>query len=681
MNLLAPLGMAALVAVPIIILFHMRHTTPTRRPVPSLRFWEAANPLPADARRLRRPPLSLPLLLQIAAAALLAVALARPATAAQLAALAPGLHAEPRHLILLLDGSTSMSATPGTTSLTRWQAARLEALDRLAPLRQGDVATVILMGTHPVTLTATDDASLIALRERLALIPQPGGRADLDAALALAGDLFLPNLDREIVVISDGAVSADPAVVAGVDAPVTLIIAGRSPQSPGVPFTEDDEERANLAVIDISARPSPSGDGTAGLYASVANFGPRSVTVPVSLQGDGLEIGRSDVTIAGGGGVEPLRWLLPPGVAELTVRIEHLEDDALVADNTASLLPGETTTTTIAPRILLVSDLPGALARALMAIENVQVTVEPSDNLAAVAAGGYDLVVFDRTAPSTETLTKIDTASLWVGPPVGGPFATTQGVIDPQVTRVRAGDSLLAGVDLSGATFGPTPKFTLGAGDEEIVGATEGPLLFRTEVNDQPAVVLTVDPETSNLPKRVAFPVLVANMVEALAPDGIPAAIPLGEPLVYEPRASTASVEVVPPSGEPARLPVFSAETQDEGDAASDSVSRDIVYTDTGAAGVYIVTETDAAGIDLGTTKFVVNAGHARESDLRIDPNLASALATASGSGVIAPREERVDLWPLLALIALLVIAAEWITALWPVIRSAPKRPLPRGAA
>src|SRR5215217_8030977 len=455
MNLLAPLSLTALVAVPIIILFHMRHTTPTRRPVPSLRFWEAATPRPADARRLRRPPLSLPLLLQIAAAALLAVALARPATAPQLAALAPGLHAEPRHLILLLDGSTSMSATPGTTSLTRWEAARLEALDRLAPLRQGDVATVILMGTHPVTLTATDDASLIALRERLALVPQPGGRADLDGALALAGDLFLPNLDREIVVISDGAVSADPAVVAGVDAPVTLVIAGGA---------EGDEERANLAVIDVSARPSPNGDGTVGLYTSVANFGPRSLTVPVSLQGDGLEIGRSEVTIAGGGAVEPLRWVLPPGVAELTVRIEQA--DSLAADNTASLLPGETATTTIAPRILLVSDLPGALARALMAIENVQLTVEPSDNSAAVAAGGYDLVVFDRTAPSTETLTKIHTASLWVGPPVGGPFATAEGVTDPQVTRVRAGDPLLTGVDLSGATFGPSPSFTLGAGDK-----------------------------------------------------------------------------------------------------------------------------------------------------------------------------------------------------------------------
>jgi hypothetical protein len=79
-------------------------------------------------------------------------------------------------------------------------------------------------------------------------------------------------------------------------------------------------------------------------------------------------------------------------------------------------------------------------------------------------------------------------------------------------------------------------------------------------------------------------------------------------------------------------------------------------------------------------TRFVVNAGHQRESDLRLDPNLSSALATASGSGVTAQREERIDLWPILALVALLVIAAEWITALWASVRRATKRPVLRGA-
>ena len=171
-----------------------------------------------------------------------------------------------------------------------------------------------------------------------------------------------------------------------------------------------------------------------------------------------------------------MRWLLPPGVAELTVRIEQA--DALAADNTASLLPGETATTTIAPRILLVSDLPGALARALMAIENVQLTIEPGDNLAAIAAGGYDLVVFDRTAPSTETLGE-DRHRQSLGRTSGRRTVRDRRRRHrSQVTRVRAGDPLLEGVDLSGATFGPTPIFTLSAGDEEIVGSTDGPCSF-----------------------------------------------------------------------------------------------------------------------------------------------------------------------------------------------------------
>ena len=376
MNLLAPVGLLGLMAIPLIVFFHMRHTTPPRRPVPSLRFWQAANPRPAEERRLRRPPLSVPLVLQILAVTLLAFALARPATAAQLAALAPGLHSDPRHLILILDGSTSMGAiADATSSRTAWDAARQAALDRLAPLRAGDVATVILMGTRPLTFTATDEASLVALRERIADVQPPGGRADLDAALQLAGDLFLPNLQREVVVITDGAVSTDPAVVSQVAAPIDLVLVGN-----------DDAERANIAVLNVAERANAA--GAPGLYASLVNFGPQEATVPVAVIGDGLEISRDTVTLPPHGGEVPLRWTLPPGIAEIEVKADYV--DALPADNSARLLPGESATSTIAPHILLISDLPGALARALGAIDNAQLAIEPSDNDAAIAAGGYE---------------------------------------------------------------------------------------------------------------------------------------------------------------------------------------------------------------------------------------------------------------------------------------------------
>lgn len=658
MNLLMPLGLAALAAVPLIILFHMRHTTPPRRPVSSLRFWEAANPRPAEERRLRRPPLSLPLLLQIAAAILLALALTRPVTAERLAALATELRAEPTHLILLLDGSTSMSAAVATGETTeaqsRWETARTVALDRLAALREGDVATVILMGTRPITMTATDSSSLISLRERLATLPQPGGRANLDAALTLAGDLLLPNLERQVVVISDAAATVDPGVAAGVDAPVELLVAGGDPGG---------GERTNAAVIEIAARPSADGLGTIGVYGSVVNFGPEPITVPVVLQGDGLDIGRANVALDADGGTESLSWTLPPGISELTLRLDA--PDALAGDNIARLLLGGENQPSISPRILLVTDLPGALARAVSAIENVELAIEPSDNLTAITAGDYDLIVFDRTAPPLETVARLNSVSLWIAPPVGGPFETTGSVIDPRVTRLRAGDLLLEGVDLAGVTFGPTPVFVPLPGDEEIVGADDGPLLYRTEVNGQPALVLTVDPEMSNLPKRVAFPVLMANLIAELAPDGIPASIPLGEPLVYEPRVATTEVAVTNPAGDEAVVSDSSA-----GNAAS----RSIVFADTGSPGVYTVQERDAAGDSLGATRFVVNAGHPRESDLRLNPALETTLSTAIGRDVTTTRSERFDLWPLLAVVALALIALEWLAWLWPARRAAARR-------
>src|SRR5262249_10765269 len=156
-------------------------------------------------------------------------------------------------------------------------------------------------------------------------------------------------------------------------------------------------------------------------------------------------------------------------------------------------------------------------------------------------------------------------------------------------------------------------------------------------VNGQPAVVLTIDPEASNLPKRVAFPVLIANIVEALAPDGIPAAVPLGEPLVYEPRAATASVQITAPSGDVTSLPV--SPISEQGTAPS-SVSRQIIYTDTGSPGVYAVSEADETDFELGATRFVVNAGHPRESDLRPNANLGAALTSSAGAGTAAERQE-----------------------------------------
>jgi hypothetical protein len=647
MSLLLPAGLAALLALPVIVLLHMRHTSPRPKPVPALRFWLAARPEQTQQTRLRRPPFSLLLLLQLLAAAALALALARPAVAGALGALGIDLQTEPRHLIVLLDGSTSMAAQGEAAGRTRYEEARADALARLAALSDGDVATVLLLGTRTATLSATDAAGFGQLRERLAATPLPGGRADLDAALGLGRDLLLPGRENEVVVLSDGAFAVDPATVGALGAPVEFRRFGGASGD------------ANAAVVSVTAR--AGGEGGGSLYARLANFGPEPLTAPVLLLADGIEAGRQEVTLPAAGGTVELAWPLPPGASDATVVLEVA--DAFAADNRADLplAAGD-----LSLRILLVSDVPSPLARVLAAIEGARLTVEPGERLNDPAGlGNHDLMVLEGVAPVPGVLDELRMPLLIVAPPDGGPLPTDGVMVEPEIERLRSGDPLLAGVDLSGVTFGESPVIAAAAGQQEVVGAAEGPLVLRTTVVGEPAVVLAFDPSVSNLPRRVAFPILIANAVAELAPAPLPETVALGDPLRVQPRAGTAAVEIAPPTGDPVTLAF---------DAADESgTPREALFAGTGLPGSYGVVERDEAGAETGGGRFVVNAGHPRESDLRPTPGLAETLAAAEGTTFgPAGGSGAAHLWPLLVLAALGLLVVEWLVWLLPRRRLSP---------
>jgi hypothetical protein len=333
-------------------------------------------------------------------------------------------------------------------------------------------------------------------------------------------------------------------------------------------------------------------------------------------------------------------------------------------------------------KILLVSDAPSELQRALGALEGAEVTTEPSTDVAATTgAEKYDLIVFEKAAPPADALAKLTAPLLFVAPPTSGPFKTAGTMAQPVVSNIRTQDPLLAGVDLAGVTFGETPVYVLDGTQAEVVGAADGPLVFRGEVGQQQAIVLGFDLAASNLPRRVAFPILIANAVKELAPDPLPASVPLGDPLLYRPRVDAASVRVAPPGGEPVVLPLAvetgkdaaerqggAVATRDVADTApATSRLREVAFADTGRPGVYAVSELDAAGKALGGGRFVVNAGHPRESDLRPNADLANVLAMAhrvDDGGV--DRSNLIDFWPLLTILGLVLLSLEWLVALLP---------------
>src|SRR6185503_19647589 len=136
MTFLLPLGLLALLALPLIIVLHLLRERRRRVAVPSLLHWLNL-PHRREGERIRRLPLTLLLLLHLLIAALLGLALGRPQVVG-----APAHSA--RQTAIIIDTSTSMAARDGAT--TRFQEARSRALALLRGLGAGDRATLIAAG-------------------------------------------------------------------------------------------------------------------------------------------------------------------------------------------------------------------------------------------------------------------------------------------------------------------------------------------------------------------------------------------------------------------------------------------------------------------------------------------------------------------------------------------------------
>ena len=154
MTLLAPLGLLALLAIPVLIVFYLLRVRYRDHEVSSTYLWEQLTRDLAVHEPWQKPRFSILLLIQAVLLGALALTLARPT-------LTSGAQ-ERVHAVVLLDGSASMSATD--VSPSRFDRARSLAHDAVRALPDGSTGTVILAGAHPDVLAAetNDRARLLA---------------------------------------------------------------------------------------------------------------------------------------------------------------------------------------------------------------------------------------------------------------------------------------------------------------------------------------------------------------------------------------------------------------------------------------------------------------------------------------------------------------------------------------
>ena len=618
MSLLAPLGLLALLALPLIIILHMLRERRRRVVVPSLLLWQLM-PRKQEAQRRRRLPLTLLLLLHLLGAALLALALARPQWSL-------ALFGGTGHTAVVIDTSTSMAAPAPGLGGTRLEAAQARARTIIGGLGAQETVTLIAAGPRPRLVDSAGPDGSARLLAALEGLRAGGTGSDLAGALTLAEATLQGRDGARVVVITDAAFPA----------PLMEGLAARPAALP-VEWMGVGGPLDNRALVALASR-QRGAVGPVQVYARAVNYGQTPLRTVVRLFGDGQLLDTRAVSLQPAGEAE-LTWAVPRGIGELRAELDGA--DGLPADDVATISLDQTR----AVRALLVSDAPAALERALRALQGVTVTTLPTARYAgSVEAGAAALTIFDGYLPGAWPAGGV----LAVNPPPGSPLLDVgarprAAGLDAGAPRTRgAGAQLFDGLSLGSVEFGAAREVAPPEWASTLLARGEQPLIMRGHTGRSEVAIWAFDLAEGNLVTRLAFPLLTARTVRDLTPAALPASALLGEALRVAPDPRATRVELGAPDGSVAVLEVT------PGEALPLALDQ---------PGVYTLVE-QAEGRALYTGRLPVNAGAPFEADLtpRALPPTPPAAALVSVAG-----DEARPLWPWLAAAALAVMMFEWL--------------------
>ncbi len=575
MSFLAPQFLWLLLALPAVVALHFVRSRRERVDVSALFLWRQAAQL---AERRRRFSPTWLLALQLLFVSLAALALAQPSLNAGGAP----------ERVLILDASASMAARGGGGA--RLESAKAQAADLIGGAGRVAIVRAGLDATTWQPLSANE----AAVRRALADLRAADASADLQRAVDLAAAVA-PG--AELHLFSDN--------LAGVSPPPETDFTFHPAIRAGASESAAPAERpANWGISAFDLRNQQ-------LFVSVVSSArrPQEVTLSVTRSGG------ADGSEADDGRIVAQTSLLVPsqGQANTSFPVEDMTGfyraalevpggDALALDDEA-FAGSRTLNVVVTPptprleRVLRV--LPG------MSVRSVQTVQE---GLA------YDVLVSSSAPPETLSPGRY----LFFSPPSEEPRYA-------QIADWDRSNPLLRFVDLTGVTVGLPPEDASPTGDWRTLAETSdlSPAALHLSEPGVEAFWLRFHPSQTDLVRRVAFPILMANLMSTFR--GEPR-LPLGAPLPSETAGETADGTVGEAAG------------------AADGVARAT------EPGIYTV----------GGAPYSVSLLSAAES--RLESSLPSAQnSEASPLTVSTERRRNLGLW--LTLAALLVLVGEWL--LW----------------
>ena len=602
MTFLAPLAAALAITLPAIVaLYFLRIRRPTRI-VPALDLWpDQIRDRQANVpwQRLR---FSWLLLLQLLVAAVLVAAAVQPALSAS-ANLAP-------HTIVLIDASASMQAKdvePSRLDEAKRQVGAM--IDQLGP--QDRMTLIAVQSTARIVGSGSGDHD--ALHRALNAIAPANGPADLSAALSLASGIVRAGEESRAYLFSDGILEPLRTSFAnGLPFPIEYRRVGVSGE--------------NVGLTSLVVR---AGAQSRAAYLRVHNFGqqPRSFTLEWRFDAGLIDV--RSVSLAAGQ-AEDLALPVPDAANTVTARIEAKDNFGLDDSVTAVAR---------APRafhVLLVTPGNVFLEQALRLRTDFQLDViAPA---AYRSSTSYAMTVFDRYSPSAMP----DAPFVMVDPPAGSPLAGGAQVGIGRVRASDAGDPLLNNVSLQDVHIAKSQDMRASTFGRALITSLQTPLVL---VRDAPfrQVLVGFDIHDSDLPLRIGFPVLMQNLSEWMLPPSVPSrSFHPDETVTIVPENGAKTVTVVRPDGSRRQLATGSIAT----------------FADTDLLGVYMVEQTVSGNTDRSW--FAVNLFSDTTSQLvpvdrlALPPSKVFSTAQTNHRGLI-------QVWPWIALLALVLVLAEWL--------------------
>ena len=395
---------------------------------------------------------------------------------------------------------------------------------------------------------------------------------------------------------------------------------------------------SNQAITTLALRRSLLSPFNLNAFVRVANFAQDEAQMPLVVSVDGQRLESHNLDLPPQSSSE-LVISLPQSAHVLQVSLLDQQGSLSRTD----ILPIDDRAEADLPidrplQVQLVSADPGDLKKVLGRLPGVQVTT--ADPASYAPAETAEVTILDGFLPADlphGNLLIIDPQS------DGGLFQLQGEIAQPFISSYDLSSPLLASVDLTGLIVPGAAKISLPSWANEVVGADQGPLVFQGVQQGRRIAVFAFSPNQSNLPFRVAFPILVANTVAWLTPAPLPGLVPAEEPVLIRPLPSTSSISVEKPDG------------------ATVTLSTDgspVAFADTNLVGGYKVTYRGPEG-DLGTDLFAVNVFDENES--RVAPRAyLDSVVEAPPNLAAAPSAGANEIWMWLASLALVLLLAEW---------------------